>query len=234
MAGLAALKWPMTSDLTAATGKQKVDVDSTQPLGALAQDLAKAALAGKDLTEASKLDAAKPDAGRLEASAPDALGLGDSKPDISFTQSLELPADLLPQRHVVEVVSPPASPAAEPPLATGSLNEFGELTLLATGEWQAMQRSDTKSETKPDAAKTESGAATNAAATATTVAGNAETPNVAAKADKSKFAELSGDETLSLISSPAPAVDESATEPTIQLAVLADPPVESKRAANGK
>ncbi len=188
MAGLAALKWPMTADLTATTGKQKVDIDSTQPLGALAQDLANSALAGKDLADVSKPDV--------------------SKPDSSSTQSLELPADLLPQRHVVEAVSPPASqpPVAESPLATGSLNEFGELTLLATGEWQAMQRSDTKTETKAGAAK-------------------AEAPNPA---------ELSDAETLSLISTAAPAADELAIEPTIQLAALPDPEIEPKRAANGE
>ncbi len=54
MAGLAALKWPTSADVTSATGKQKVDIGSTQPLGTLAQDLANSALAGKDLAEVSK------------------------------------------------------------------------------------------------------------------------------------------------------------------------------------
>ncbi len=60
------------------------------------------------------------------------------------------------------------------------MTEFGELTLLATGEWQAMQRSDTKPETKADAAKP------------------------ATKAEPAKPAELSGAETLSLISKARP------------------------------
>ncbi|WP_161812700.1 glycosyltransferase [Steroidobacter agaridevorans] len=171
MAGLAALKWPTTADVTSATGKQKVDLGSTQPLGTLAQDLANAALAGKD-------------------SSP--------------TQSLELPADLLPQRHVIEAVSPPVSPqpAAEAPIATGSMTEFGELTLLATGEWQAMQRSDTKPEAKKDAAKPE----------------------------PAKPAELNGAEALTLISKSAPV----AGEPAADLALLPEPAVEPKRAASGK
>lgn len=188
MAGLAALKWPTAADVTSATGKQKIDIGSTQPLGTLAQDLANAALAGKDLA-----DAAKPDI---------------SKSDSSPTQSLELPADLLPQRHVVETVSSPVSPqpAAEPPVATGSMTEFGELTLLATGEWQAMQRSDTKPETKTDAAKTGT--------------------NPEAKPEPAKPAGLSGAETLSLISKPASVADE--------FALLPEPAAEPKRAANGK
>ncbi|WP_129641924.1 glycosyltransferase [Peristeroidobacter agariperforans] len=184
MAGLAALKWPAATDVTSATGKQKIDLSSTQPLGTLAQDLANAALAGEDLS-----DAAKPDS---------------SQSDSSPTQSLELPGDLLPQRHVVEAVSPPVSPppAAESPIATGSMTEFGELTLLATGEWQAMQRSDTKS----DAAKSET--------------------KVETKPEPAKPAELSGAQTLSLIAKAAPVADE--------LALLPEPAVEPKRAANGK
>lgn len=180
MAGLAALKWPTSADVTSATGEQKIDIGSTQPLGTLAQDLANAALAGKDLVDPSKPEA--------------------SEADGSPTQSLELPADLLPDRHVAESASPSVSPppAAEPPIATGSMTEFGELTLLATGEWQAMQRSDTKSETKADAAKSE----------------------------PARPAELSGAETLSLISKPA-------GEVAAQLA-LAEPKVGPKRAANGE
>lgn len=202
MAGLAALKWPTSADVTSATGKQKVDISSTQPLGTSAQDLANAALAGKDLAEVSK-------------------------PDSSPTQSLELPVDLLPQRHVVEAVSPRASPppAAEPQLATGSMTEFGELTLLATGEWQAMQRSDTQAETKADAAKSETKAA----------APKPETNGAAAKAGTKVASaqpdELSDTQTLSLISKPA---DEPAADPTVQLALLPDPQVEPKRVANGE
>jgi glycosyltransferase involved in cell wall biosynthesis len=205
MAGLAALKWPTSTDVMAATGKQKVDIGSTQPLGTLAQDLANSALAGKDLAEASKPEVAKP--------------------DNSPTQSLELPTDLLPQRHLVEALSAPAPqpPAAEQSIANGSMNEFGELTLLATGEWQAMQRSDIKSETKTDAAKSE-----------TKGAGKDDAAKPAAKTEVARPAELSGAETLSLISKPVPTADQPATEPTLELALLADPAVEPKRAANGE
>jgi hypothetical protein len=148
----------------------------------LAQDVASGALAGKDLAAVSK-------------------------PDSSPTQPLELPTDLLPQRHEDAAVSPPAAapPAAEASVATGSMNEFGELTLLATGEWQAMQRSDTRSETKSEAAKSET------------------------KPERAQPTELTGAETLSLISKPAPVPEE----PTVPRALLPEP-VEPQRAANGE
>ena len=92
------------------------------------------------------------------------------------------------------------------PLGTGSMTEFGELTLLATGEWQAMQRSDIKPAAK------------------------AEPPKVEAKADS---AELSGADALSLISKAALPTEPEA-EPTVQLALLPDREVEPKRAANGE
>jgi hypothetical protein len=263
LAGLAALKWPMTEDVTSttadvssATGKQKVDIASTQPLGTLAQELANAALAGKDLGEVAKPAASKSDVFKLDSSS---------------TQSLELPDDLFLSRHVVETVSPPSLPAAEPPIATGSMTEFGELTLLATGEWQAMQRSDTKPETKTESAKAEAKAdttkpATSAIATtpepkadaakpatnsvaakptmkadetksvaadvATKPSGAATTPEIQSgmKTGDAGSAELSGPETLSLISTP----DVSSTDPTVKLALLPDPAIEPKRAANGK
>jgi hypothetical protein len=79
-----------------------------------------------------------------------------------------------------------------------------------------MQRSDTKSETKKDAA---------------TVEKKAEAPQPAAKTEVAKSAELSDTQTLSLITHPAA---EPAAEPTVQLALLADPAVEPKRAANGE
>jgi hypothetical protein len=206
LAGLAALKWPTAADVTSTTGKQKVDLGSTQPLGILAQELANSALAGKDVVDVSK---------------PDNARQGASEPDLLQTQSLELPADLLPQRHILEPVTPPASqpPAAEAPIANGSMTEFGELTLLATGEWQAMQRSDRKSEAKPEPK-----------AEANDLAGTK--PEV--KAQASQSAELSGAETLSLISKSAPAADKPATEPTLQLAARPSSEVEPKRAVNGE
>lgn len=211
-AGLAALKVPATVDTASTTAKQKIDISSTQPLGTLAQDLANAALAGKDLAEVSKPDVSKPDVFDLDAQLA-ALNWADSKPAVATSDhkleaarsadpkpavatdpSLELPLEL-PQRPAKSATASSAPPApVEQPIATGSMTEFGELTLLATGEWQAMQRSDlVKPETKVEPAKP---------------------------------AELSDTQTLSLISKPAPVVDE--------LALLPEPKVEPKRAANGE
>lgn len=211
-AGLAALKVPATVDTASTTAQQKIDISSTQPLGTLAQDLANAALAGKDLAEVSKPDVSKPDVFDLDAqlaalnwadSKPavatsdhklEAARSADPKPAVATAPSLELPLEL-PQRPAKSATasSAPSAPV-EQPIATGSMTEFGELTLLATGEWQAMQRSDlVKPETKVEPAKP---------------------------------AELSDTQTLSLISKPAPVVDE--------LALLPEPKVEPKRAANGE
>jgi glycosyltransferase involved in cell wall biosynthesis len=207
MAGLAALKWPTTADVTSTADKDRVDLGTTQPLGTLAQDLANAALAGEDLADVSKQDVSKPD------------GL--------TTQSLELPADVLPQRHVVQSISTPATlePATEAPIATGSMTEFGELTLLATGEWQAMQRSDSKPETP--AAKSETNIGAKGEAEPKAAAEAKSEAKTEGRPQSASPVELSGVETLSLIAtSAAPVADD--------LALLPEPAVEPKRAANGK
>jgi glycosyltransferase involved in cell wall biosynthesis len=130
-AGLAALKIPEIADVSSATASRKVDLGSTQPLGTLAQELADVALLGAELEDVSK------PASKLEAAKT-----VESKPLASKAVELQ------------PVQSKPIAPKPEDSsIATGSLNEFGELTLLATGEWQAMQRSDTKTETKPAAPK---------------------------------------------------------------------------------
>jgi hypothetical protein len=102
----------------------------------------------------------------------------------AVTPSLDLPADILPPAAAVKAptIDAPAAVAdaaptleipglveqvraAEAPVVieqptkvesppASNLTEFGELALLATGEWQAMQRSDVKSETKADTAAT--------------------------------------------------------------------------------
>ncbi|WP_175597016.1 glycosyltransferase [Peristeroidobacter soli] len=264
-AGLAALKLPDVVDVSSTTAKRKVDISSTQPLGTLAENLAKAALSGKDLAEAARpalpgkdlaeatkpalsgndlagaarpalsdrdlARAARPVAPSTAASKPDVSKSGASKPALSkpddanfdlaepdvskidaFNLDFDLeafaPADPEPVaapslKARVDVVQPKAvsvsSASEEAPIANGSMTEFGELTLLATGEWQAMQRTDTaKPETK---AKTE-------------------------PARQTKPDELSDSQTLSLISKPAP--DELALVPE------PEPRVESKRAANGE
>lgn len=164
-----ALLPPVESSVSkpADAGQEKIDLGSTQPLGILAQELANTALPATELANLSKTDA-------------------------SASQSLELPDDLLPLAAPIQAAATPAvaekAPTVETP-PSSNLTEFGELALLATGEWQAMQRSEVKSETKKD-----------------TPAG-----------------ELNGPETLSLISTPAPAAKTEAADA-----------VEPKRAANGK
>jgi len=304
---------PTTADVTSSADQQQIDIGSTQPLGTLAQEIANSALAGKDFADlvssprvgSDLADSANAKVPSFEASKPDASVTAASKSAVSKsggspTQSLELPDDFLLARHDFESVSAPASPPAEePPLATGSMTEFGELTLLATGEWQAMQRSDTKSDTemkadatksaknaasskpgtsaaassesKPDTAKPVASADAKAAATkaATSAAARSEAKPVSTKLEKSVVAsrtettnalepahsgietsaphaktqanaglgaaaELSGADALSLISTPPSAADPRASEPTSQLALLADPVAEPKRAANAK
>lgn len=169
----------------------KVDIAGTQPLETLPEGT-QAGLAALKLPETVDVSSAT----------------ASQKADISSTQPLgTLAQDLangalsgkdLEDVFKPEVSKPVETKAVEPkpveqPVASGSMTEFGELTLLATGEWQAMQRSDTKTETK---------------------------------AEPAKPAELSGAEALSLISKPATASDE--------LALLPEPQVESKRAANGE
>lgn len=181
-AGLAALKIPEMPDVSSSTANRKVDLGSTQPLGTLAQELADVALLGAELD-----DVFTPAASNSEASRPSA----SKSPDSDSLASK--PVESKPVASKPVEVKPVEPKADDSTIATGSMNEFGELTLLATGEWQAMQRSDTKTETKP-----------------------------AAKADKP--AELSGAEALSLISKPA----------ADGLALMPEPQVETKRAANGE
>jgi glycosyltransferase involved in cell wall biosynthesis len=159
-AGLAALKVPEATDVSSATASRKVEANSTQRPGTLAQDVATAALLDPAQPDLSKIDVANLDFD-LAAFAPP-----DPKPVAALAPSIQSPA---PAKAAV------SSAPKEAPIANGSMNEFGELTLLATGEWQAMQRSDTaKPETK-------------------------------AKVEPAKpAAELSDTQTLSLISKPAP------------------------------
>lgn len=139
------------------------------------------------------------------------------KSDFERTQPLEkLPeAEMQATASVPAIVAEPVAPAvaavpqvpapvaelkkAQEPAAPAT-NQFGELALLSTGAWAAMQRSDVKSETPP--------------------------ANSAAQGD-----ELDDTETLSLISTPAAQAEESA-ESTLPLALLPEPAIEPKRAAN--
>ncbi|HEY0681551.1 MAG TPA: glycosyltransferase [Steroidobacter sp.] len=108
---------------------------------------------------------------------------------------LEAPVDATPPETA-------RAEAGNDAAAASSGGDFGELALMATGQWMAMRRPETKPE---------------------------------AKAAASKSGELSGAETLSLISTPASAAKaETSSDPAIQLALLPDPGVEPKRAASGK
>jgi glycosyltransferase involved in cell wall biosynthesis len=136
---------------------EKVDIAATQPLEALPEGT-QAGLAALKIPEISEASAAtasrKADIGAtqplgtLAQELADVALLGAELTDVSKPApkpAVSKPVDSKP------VQSKPVEPKLEDTIATGSMNEFGELTLLATGEWQAMQRSDTKPETKPEA-----------------------------------------------------------------------------------
>lgn len=176
---------PSPASTAVAENVEKIDLGMTQPL----EMLPEAALMSTVpvVTPPPATEAAKP-----------------SVVDISPTQSLELPASVLPPGVPTAVVIPlppiaaPAvvtAPVAVAPEPTIPSDEFGGLTLMATGAWPAMQRA---TETK----------------------------------DNDTQPELNGPETLSLITKQAPAATEF--EPTLQLALLPDPAPEPKRAANGE
>ena len=176
---------PSPASTAVAEKVEKIDLGMTQPL----EMLPEAALLSivPAVTPPPATEAAKP-----------------SVVDISPTQSLELPASVLPPGEPTAVVIPlppiaapvvVTAPVAVAPEPTIPSDEFGGLTLMATGAWPAMQRA---TETK----------------------------------DSDTQPELNGPETLSLITKPAPAATEF--EPTLQLALLPDPVAEPKRAANGE
>jgi hypothetical protein len=140
----------------------KLDLGSTQPLGILAQELANAALPATEAdapgsTAATDVaHAMNPTAATDVTRTPKSTATTDAADaDRSLLESLDLPADILPPGPVdavpyVTSAETVKTPVFEPP--SSNLTEFGELALLATGEWQAMQRSDVKTETKPDTA----------------------------------------------------------------------------------
>lgn len=68
--------------------------------------------------------------------------------DSSPTQSLELPASVLPP-----VAEPIVVPAAVTPEPTVPSDEFGGLSLMATGAWPAMQRATETKDSEPEAAE---------------------------------------------------------------------------------
>src|SRR5690606_38627481 len=117
-----------------------------------AQELANAALPAAEMAKLLQNDGSK--------SSP------SESADAALMKSLELPDDVLASTQKTAVAAPVAPaevplemPLIEAPVAataepapieetSNKLTEFGELALLATGEWQALQRSDVSSETK--------------------------------------------------------------------------------------
>jgi hypothetical protein len=138
------------------------------------------------------------------ASTP--VATSTSKPlDTSLAAVAATAAEAAPTLAVASASQPASTPvaaaeSAPTPAHASSGHDFSELALMATGQWQAMQRSDEKPATNQQSAKSD---------------------------------ELTGPEALSLITKPAPEV-EPAPEPTVQLALLPDPQIEPKRAANGE
>ncbi len=201
----------------------KADIASTQPLEALPEGT-QAGLAALKLPEIADVSSATANQkldigstqplGTLAQDLANAALAGEDLADV-FMPELSKPAATAAAAKAIDLK--PLDPTPEPPIANGSMTEFGELTLLATGEWQAMQRSDAKAESKAEA-KAESKIEAKAAAKLESK-GDANTGPV-------KTAELSSAETLSLISMPAASSDE--------LTLLPEPEAEPKRAANGK
>lgn len=177
---------PSSTAVAVAEKVEKIDLGMTQPL----EMLPEAALLTivPAVTPPPAIEAAKP-----------------SAVDTSQTQSLELPASVLPRGEPVAVVIPlppvavptvvtaPAAVALEP---TTPSDEFGGLSLMSTGAWSAMQRAP---ETK----------------------------------DRDSQVELNGPETLSLITKQT-AKPEFESTLQLALLPDPEPQPEPKRAANGE
>jgi hypothetical protein len=142
---------------------EKVDIARTQPLETLPEGT-QAGLAALKIPEIAEVSSAiasrKVDLGSTQPLGTLAQDLADMALMGAELADVSKPAAAKPEVskpvESKQVEKKKAEPKADDStIATGSLNEFGELTLLATGEWQAMQRSDTKTETKsePKAAK---------------------------------------------------------------------------------
>ena len=138
----------------AATGSQKPDIGSTQPIEMLPEI---ALLPVESNVSSVAAEPEKIDLGSTQPLGILAQELANAALPSLDMPSLELPADVLPPPSPVEaavVVDAVVEKAPTVDPASTNLTEFGELALLATGEWQAMQRSDVKAETKTDAAAT--------------------------------------------------------------------------------
>ncbi|MBL8268135.1 glycosyltransferase [Steroidobacter sp.] len=166
----AAAAKPAASEVTLLPASEaKPDINSTQPLGILAQELANSALPPGATAPAATKTESKSELAQAQARA----------------QALELPDDILPPGSATTSARALEAPATAKPVVetSSSMTEFGELALLATGEWMAMQRA---AENKPDPKA------------------------LSAKTDGTGSHELNGQEALSLISTP---VQGAATAP---------------------
>lgn len=105
-------------------------------------------------TEQPAAGAQKPDIGSTQPLGILAQELADAAlPAIDLAELPTLDGSQAPDVSVSDVQAA-AEEAPAPEARASNLTEFGELALLATGEWQAMQRSDVKPETKTDTAAT--------------------------------------------------------------------------------
>lgn len=174
--------------VTPAAAAAKPDIDSTQPLGILAQELANSALPPGQAE-------ARPSAAPVKAESKSEVAQAQARAKAQAqSRALELPEDILPPGSATTTLRALEAPAADkaaakasPVETSSSMTEFGELALLATGEWMAMQKAESKPDPKAVTAKTES----------------------------TGSHELNGQEALSLISTPVEnaATAQASTEP---------------------
>ncbi|MDY6944821.1 MAG: glycosyltransferase [Pseudomonadota bacterium] len=138
---------------------EKIDLGSTQPLGTLAQELENSLLPLLELP-AEVLPPASPVVKPMANAAPSAPPIQAPAAVEDGASTLEIPAlaELVRAADAPLPAEKPLlaeqSPAMSEPPPSSNLTEFGELALLATGEWQAMQSSDVISEAKQDTAAT--------------------------------------------------------------------------------
>jgi len=181
-----------------------VDINSTQPLELLLPE--------------DVLGTASPPLDATDLSNPPTI-------DLSQTQPLELPKLEGLEEVAVRAPAPSAAPRAKAPEPEQTLPS------ASTSAPQAVVAPAAAEQIKPaDEFAGLSLMATGAWAVS---------PRTIAKAAEAgeEPAELNGPETLSLIASPSASVAAKADappEPTLKLAILSDPPVEPKRAANGE
>jgi hypothetical protein len=141
-----ALLGPMDSNVSTPASAEKIDLGSTQPLGTLAQELENSLLPLLELPA----DIVPPVAAVKAATIQAPVAVEDAAPTLEIPGLVEMVrAAEAPVPTAKPVVAEKKAATIEPmPPASNLLTEFGELALLATGEWQAMQSADVKSDAK--------------------------------------------------------------------------------------